>query len=250
MATVSNVTDCINPNGTITVTSPTPLANYEFSIDNVNFQPDPLFSALAGGTYSVYAKSLSTGCVSNPTAKTINIPTVTAPVTTLANPTSCITGNGAITFTGPTPLTNYLFSIDGGQTYQTSTSFTALTDGVYETRVKLISSGCESAIVNKTLSNPVATSPTTTITNNNLCNGSNGTITFTAPTPLTNYEFSIDGGDTYQSGTSFIDLPANTYLTRVKPISSGCESAIVSKYYGCASSSSHSNFNTNTPYRL
>ena len=228
-ATVVNVTNCLSPNGSITITAPTPLVNYEFSVDGINFQADVVFDALAGGTYNVYSKSLATGCVSAATIKTLTVPTVTAPTTTLVNPTSCTTGNGTITFTAPLPLTNYQFSIDGGDTYQTSPIFTGLTDGAYDTRIKLISSGCQSAIVVKTLVNPIVTAPTTTVVNNTSCLISNGAINFTAPVPTANYLFSIDGGDTYQASTNFTALLAGTYNTRVKLISSGCESALIVK---------------------
>lgn len=230
-ATVANVTNCIVPNGAITVTAPTPLANYEFSIDGVNFQADPLFDALAGGTYNVVSKSVTTGCLSVATVKTLTTPTITVPVSTLVNPTSCINGDGKITFTGPLPLANYQFSIDGGATYQTGAAFTGLSDGSYDTRVKLISSGCESAIVAKTLINPVPVlaAANSVVVNNTSCNTSIGTLTFTGPLPLTNYQFSIDGGDTYQSSALFDSLSAGSYDTRVKLISSGCESAVFAK---------------------
>lgn len=228
-ATVVNVTNCVAPNGSITITAPTPLSSYEFSIDGLNFQSDALFTGLAGGAYNVYAKSTATGCVSAATAKTLTIPTVASPTTTLVNPTSCITGNGTITFTAPTPLTNYQFSIDGGDSYKTTASFTGLVAGAYDTRVKLIASGCASAVVVKTLVNPTVTAPLATVVNNSSCNSNVGSITVTSPVPLANYQFSIDGGDTYQSGASFTGLAAGSYNVVAKLISSGCESALVAK---------------------
>lgn len=221
-ATTINVTNCNANNGSITITGPTPLANYQFSIDGLNFQPNATFGALDGGSYNVIAQSVATGCNSAPTVKVLTTPVVAAPTTTLVQPTSCITGNGSITFTAPTPATNYMYSIDGGATYQSSTTFTGLTAGTYNTRVKLISSGCESAKVAKILTNPVVTTPTATTVNNTSCLAGNGSITVTGIALVGDYQYSINNGDTYQSSPTFTGLNAGTYSVVIKKTTSGC----------------------------
>jgi hypothetical protein len=233
---VVNNTNCITPNGKITFSAPTPVANYQFSIDGgVTFGTpgQTVFSGLSGGNYPTRVKLISTTCISAVAAKAITNPTVTAPTSTLINNTNCNTPNGRITFTAPTPVANYQFSIDGGTTYGTAgqTIFNGLIGGTYSTKAKLISSGCVSAAVSKAITNPVVTAPTSTATNVTNCNTPNGKLTFTAPTPVANYQFSVNNGVTFGTAgqTVFTGLAAGTYLTRSKLVSTGCISAAVSK---------------------
>jgi hypothetical protein len=235
-STVVNNTNCTTPNGKITFTAPTPVANYQFSIDGgVTFGTagQTVFSGLSGGSYPTRAKLISTTCISAVAAKAITNPTVTVPTSTIINNTNCITPNGRITFTAPTPVANYQFSIDGGVTYGTAgqTIFNGLTGGTYSTKAKLVSTGCVSAAVSKAITNPVVTAPTSTSTNVTNCNTPNGKLTFTAPTPVGNYQFSVDGGVTFGTTgqTVFSGLAAGTYATKTKLVSSGCTSAAVSK---------------------
>lgn len=221
------------PNGSITVTAPTPLANYMFSKDNgVTFQAGNVFSNLAAATYLVRVKLISSDCISAAVSRPItNAPAaVTTPTFTQTNPTSCSAPNGVITITGPTPLANYQFSINNGTTFQSGNVFNGLPAGAYQLKAKLISTGCVSAAAVCTLTAPAVTTPTVTFTNNTICSGTpNGSITVTAPTPLANYKFSINNGSTYQASNVFSNLAAGTYLVRAKSNANGCQSAALSR---------------------
>ena len=152
-----------------------------------------------------------------------------APTSTVVNNTNCTTPNGKITFTAPTPVADYLFSIDGGITYGTAgqTVFSGLFGGDYPTVAKKISSGCVSAQAVKTLTNPANPAvPTSVVTNNTNCNTPNGKITFSAPTPLANYQFSIDNGATFGTPgqTVFQNLSGGSYPTVVRSVLTTCVS--------------------------
>ncbi|MBU6159439.1 MAG: lamin tail domain-containing protein, partial [Bacteroidetes bacterium] len=74
--------------GRFTVTGPTPVSNYVFSINGgSSYQATPVFSSLANNTYSLIAKDNVTGCVSRPltpirvTCGCLIPPTVTLPAT-------------------------------------------------------------------------------------------------------------------------------------------------------------------------
>ena len=61
-------TDCSSAtgNGSITVTNPTstnPNPDFTYSIDNVHYSTNPVFTDLADGTYSVYVKDAASACV-------------------------------------------------------------------------------------------------------------------------------------------------------------------------------------------
>lgn len=235
-STVTNNSNCLNPNGKITFTAPTPLSSYAFSIDNGNTfgsAGQTAFTNLAGGSYPTVVKSTITNCVSTFLLKTVANPTVTAPTSTVGNVTNCNTPNGSITFTGPTPTSSYQFSIDGGVSFGATgqVSFTGLTPGTKSTVAKLVATGCVSAPVAKTIAKPAVTAPTSTVTAVSNCNTPNGKITFTAPTPVASYSFSTDGGATFGTAgqTVFANKAAGTYSTVVKLNSSGCTSASVAK---------------------
>ncbi|WP_159473703.1 T9SS type A sorting domain-containing protein [Dyadobacter sp. 3J3] len=89
-----NSTNCTNPNGSITFTGLTPLANYQFSIDGgVTFGAPgvTLFSGLDAGTYPTVAKLISTGCISSVTNRIITKPVF------VAGPAQSICQNQTIT---------------------------------------------------------------------------------------------------------------------------------------------------------
>lgn len=77
---------------------------------------------------------------------------------------------------------------------------------VTETNVE----GCPGAPVSITVNvNPVPPTPEVTLTQPD-CGETVGSMTVTSPTG-TNYEYSIDGGTTYQSPVQFADLAPGTY---------------------------------------
>lgn len=235
-STPLNVSNCNTPNGRITFTAPTPLASYQFSVDNgvtYGTAGQAVFNNLAAGTYLTRAKLVSSGCVSAAVSKAIANPVVTLPTSTVVNVTNCNTPNGRITFTGPTPLANYQFSTDNGVTYGTAgqTVFNGLSAGTYLTRAKLVSTGCISNAASKAIANPAVTIPTSAVVNPTNCNTPNGTITFSAPTPLASYQFSVNNGVSYGTAgqVSFTGLAAGTYITRARVVASGCPSAAASK---------------------
>ena len=228
-------TNCNAPTGTITFTAPAP-ATHVFSTDGgVTFGlvGQTVFTNLAAGTYSTVAKLVSTGCVSPATSKTVVVTTSpVTPTSTLVNSTNCLTPNGSITFSAPTPVANYQFSVDGGTTFGTTgqTLFSGLAPGTYQTRARLVSTGCVSVATAKTiLASGAPVAPTSTVGNTN-CNAPTGTITFTAPAPAT-HVFSIDGGATFGlvGQTVFNTLAANSYSTVAKLVSTGCVSPIAIK---------------------
>jgi hypothetical protein len=233
VSAVTAATNCNTPNGIITFTAQ---AGFVFSIDNgVNFGTagQTVFNGLTPGTYVTRSRQTSTGCVSAAANKVIASPVVTAPTSTVVNVTNCNTPNGKITFSAPTPLANYQFSVDGGVTFGTAGQviFSGLSAGTHQTQAKLVSTGCVSAKVAKAITNPAVVAPTSAVLNVTNCNTPNGRITFSAPTPLTSYQFSVNGGTTF--GTTgqviFNGLSAGSYATRVKLVSTGCMSPSAAK---------------------
>ena len=149
-ATTNNVnnTDCLAPNGSITISAPTPTSGFTFSKDGgISFQASNLFSNLPGGTYSVVVKSNASGCTST---------AVCNHYWSGYNDTFCYhfckyqlrTGkNGSITFNAPASKgTGYVYSIDGGTTYQAGNVFSNLNGGTYPVMVRNTTTNCVSAV--------------------------------------------------------------------------------------------------------
>jgi len=233
VSTTGAANNCNTPNGSITFTAQT---GFVFSIDGgatFGTTGQTLFNGLNAGTYVTLSMQTSTGCRSATSSKTVAGPTITAPTSTVVNASNCNVPNGSITFTAPTPVASYQFSIDGGTTFGTAgqTLFPGLAPATYVTVSRLVSTGCVSARVNKTVAKPTITTPTSTVVNVSNCNTPNGSITFTAPTPLANYRFSVDGGATFGTAGQvlFNGRPAGTYSTVAMLNSSGCTSSPVSK---------------------
>ncbi|MGA0560300.1 beta strand repeat-containing protein [Larkinella sp. VNQ87] len=230
-STVVSSTNCLTANGSITFTAPTPVANYQFSVDNgVSFGTtgQTSFTGLTPGTYQTVAKLVSTGCVSVATAKTVLASGAPVAPTSTVTATNCNGPTGIITFSAPSPAT-HVFSTDGGLTFGVvgQTGFPNLAAGSYPTVAKLVSTGCVSTTAVKTITvvaPPVA--PTSTVVSPTNCLTANGSITFTAPTPVANYQFSVDNGVSFGTTgqTSFTGLAPGTYQTVAKLVSTGCVS--------------------------
>ncbi|GAB3802369.1 hypothetical protein GCM10028819_31500 [Spirosoma humi] len=236
--TTSTATYCTTNNGSITFSNTAPKArtSYEFSIDGgASYQSSFTFLNLAAGTYSTRIRDIATGCESTTLSRAVSL--TAAPVSTTiasssANVTSCQDPNGSITFTAP--LAGYDYSVDGGATFQASRIFTGLAVGTYKLVIRSTVTGCASlttAAASRTLTLINAPTSHTTTSTPTYCTTDNGSITFsnTAPKARTSYEFSIDGGASYQSSFTFLNLAAGTYRTRIRDIATGCESTTLSR---------------------
>ena len=129
------------------------------------------------------------------------------------------TPNGSITInaTGGVPPLQY--SINGGTTFQSSNVFTGLAGGTYNIVVK-DASGCTST---STVTLTVANTVTETVAKTDANCTTGGTITITASGGgAPPYQYSINGGTTWQSSNVFTGLAAGTYNVVTQHIASLC----------------------------
>ncbi|HLN19885.1 MAG TPA: T9SS type A sorting domain-containing protein [Bacteroidales bacterium] len=146
IASVTQQPTCDIPAGTITITSPAPAAGITFSINGVDYtNTTGLFTGVAPGTYNVTVKNAA-GCVSAPTALTVNAApeTPAAPTASVTQQPTCEVATGTITLTAPAPGAGISFSINGVDYTNTSGVFTGLVPGTYNVTVKN-AAGCVSA---------------------------------------------------------------------------------------------------------
>ncbi|WP_188619531.1 T9SS type B sorting domain-containing protein [Flavobacterium suaedae] len=208
--------DCSGTVSQIEITSPTG-TGITYSIGDGNgYQSSPVFNNIATGNYDVTIQN-EDGCISEITQVTIN-PIPNAPdvptLTVTAQPT-CNTPTGTIEVTAPTG-SDLEYSIDGG-TYQTAPVFSAA-PGTHTITVQN-AAGCTSSNTITVDDLPTVAVPTYTIPIL-ACEDTDGILTFNSPTG-NEYEYSIDGGTTFETFTDFTVTPGN-YTLVVLNTTNGC----------------------------
>lgn len=141
--------DCVTGSGTITVLEPLG-AGFEYSINGVDYQSEPLFEGVAPGTYQVTAQHVSVaGCVSDAVEVTIHeepttaIPTVVAP--------QCGETTGSVEFPADTDYEYAVYRDGDTPVYQSSPVFEELAPGEYLARMRSTAMGCEASPVTVTI---------------------------------------------------------------------------------------------------
>ncbi|MFT5601305.1 MAG: hypothetical protein ACI9N1_001548, partial [Flavobacteriales bacterium] len=196
--------------GSITASAAGGVAPLSYSIDGTTFGSSPNFSGLTAGTYTVYVRGAD-NCTDSTTSNITEPSEIT--FTNTVSDASCSSANGSITVSAVGGASGYLYSSDGGVTTQTSNVLSGLAAGSYQIMVT-DANGCSSAAVAATVSSgsgPTATSSAT----NTTCSLANGSITLTASGGVTPYQYSSDGGSTYQSSNVFNSLLSGTYAISV-----------------------------------
>jgi gliding motility-associated-like protein len=163
----------------------------------------------------------------NPNSYVYGVDTVTVisnnplSATSATSPASCATsgiGSAAVFATGaPGP---FEYSSNNGLTWQTSSVFN-LPPGTYTIRYRVIGTTCAGTTSITIGADPNLVAGTYTVSNV-LCNGgSSGVINATGLNGTGVFQYSIDGGVTYQSSGTFSNLAAGTYNIRIRD-NSGC----------------------------
>ncbi len=211
--------------GSIEVTATGGTGVLQYSVDGGNtFQPTVSFSGLAAGTYVLVVAdengcSVSEGVVITEPAEAL---AATADVQNIAC-TGDASGSVVVIATGGTGA--YTYSSDGGTTTQSSNVFGELAAGDYTITVT-DANGC-STTVDVTVEEPAELLTIETTATPVSCNGQgDGMIDVTATGGDAPYEYSFNGGITYQSSGSFTNLAPGTYTVVVRD-ANGCEVASI-----------------------
>jgi len=219
--TVAGATSCNGAsNGTIIVSPTSGTAPYTYSLNGGPPQSGPApftFTGVPAGSHTVVVAD-AVGCVSNP----ISVVVVAGPnlsTTATAGDVLCNGGNtGSITVTQPSvgdPPFEY--SLDGTN-WQSSNVFTGLAAGNYTVYFRE-GNGCQGSL---SISVNEPTPVTATVSSiPAVCNGqSNGVINVAAGGGVPGYQYSIDGGANWQSGSSFT-VAAGNYTVLIRDVN-GC----------------------------
>ncbi len=216
---VGQPTDCNLPNGSIVITT-LGIDPYEFSVDGGNvWQNNGVFTALPPGSYAIKVRTTNGVCEVSGGNFTLTAPNAPQILNVLDfDPTFCDVPNGSITISANGGIAPLQYSIDAGQTWQVQNVFQLLGSGNYQIRVRNANGTC--MISGQTVS--LSASPDEPIladvffANPTNCGMSDGLITVIVPNNGGQFEFSIDGGITFQASNSFPNLSEETYEVVVR----------------------------------
>jgi len=215
----SDITVCNGDDGSISISVNGGTAPYEYSISNgMTYQATGDFSDLMAGTYNVVIRDAN-GCIDTQSVELIgpaDEPEITNIATTDAN---CGATDGSIEITIEELVPPYEYSIDGGTTFQATSTFDGLGGGVYDI-VIVDAVGCQTTdqvTVNS------ANAPEIIIDASDVsCGAADGSISISATAGTSPYMYSINGGTTFQSAATFADLDNGAYDIVVQD-AAGCE---------------------------
>lgn len=196
--------------GTITISASAGVAPFQYSVDGgVTFQPSNFFDFLSAGTYTVVVED-DAGCSVSTTITVGSLSSVVLDGVAITDATcnGGTDGELVITVSGGTPP--YLYSIDAGALFFPSNLFTGLAAGTYSLEIT-DDAGCTitgTAIVGEPLPISIDAIAVTGVS----CAGlSDGEFSLTVSGGTPGYEYSNDGGATYQISPIFSGLAAGSY---------------------------------------
>jgi len=207
-----NHVSCNNGNdGTISLASTGGTGAVQYSINNgVTFQTGTLFTGLVAGNYTCVVKD-NAGCTSFAVA---TITQGTALSMQLSTGTiSCFGGNnGSIQVASFGGTGTHIYSLNGVN-YQSAAVFTGLYAGNYTVYVKDVTGCIKTGVV--AVSQPTQLTNVLTQVAANCYGSSTGTLTAVVSGGTAAYLYSLDG-ISFQTTNVFNNLPADTFLLRVK----------------------------------
>lgn len=216
---------CSASDGKITINA-TGSSTLYYRVDGGQWQSSKTITGLTPGNYNVYVRYANGTCITpfsgNPVAVGPNDLQINNVNTTPPTTCSSTQGNGSITIQAQNNDNPILYSINGGQTYSSNNTFTGLSSGTYSVMVANSNQSCPIAYGPVTLPPPTAitiqsvnkTSPTD-------CNMLNGAMSIVV-SPSGSYQYSINGGQTFQSSPTFNNLAQGIYNIVVKTAGGEC----------------------------
>ena len=217
--------NCGVNDGTITITATGGSGIYQYSIDNGTTWTNTTgaFTGLAGDIYQLMVRNQDGTC--EVTGQVVVLTDKIAPIinsVASGNPSDCGVSDGTITITATSPNGSPIqYSIDGGGIWDGSGTFTGLSGGTYQIRVRNADGSCivtETDVILIDKVQPVITNVATIDPSN--CGVNNGSITITATG--VSVEYSIDGGTNWQVSNAFSGLGAGTYNVFVRNTDGSC----------------------------
>lgn len=182
------------------------------------------------GTYNVTVTN-ENGCTLEASHSVESIDITSTLASSVSAPSNCNPMGGIIEVLPSAGVS--LYSIDQGNTWQQSSTFDLLPAGSYELLVATADTSCVH-VVEET----IVLIETTTISyqgavveNNTSCVASDGRIELLFESTTASLEYSIDGGNSWQSSPIFESVIAGEYIASARDITEGCSVTIEQPIY-------------------
>jgi len=144
---------------------------------------------------------------------TVFVKKTTGPAITVSKNDANCSVNGTITITATGSGAPFEYSINGGTTWQASNVFNNVAPATYTARARSIATQCASAPQQVTITLVNTLTMTVAKVDAN-CTG--GSVTITPLGGTAPFQYSINGGTTFQSSNTFTGLAAGTYNVQTK----------------------------------
>jgi hypothetical protein len=213
----STPTACPGVNdGTVTVSPASGTGPFTYSIDGGTTQSANIFTGIASGNHNVSFTDIF-GCPGTTTVNVLPGTSITSNVIP-GNPPCALINDGIITINPTSGTGPYQYSLNGGA-WQTSNVFSNLAPGIYNIGIGN-ASGCQGVNSVTLTTNTLLTSAL--VGEMPLCQGnSNGSLTISPSGGSQPYEYSLNGGSSYQASAVFSGLPSGNYSIRIRD-NAGC----------------------------
>ena len=220
-ATVTAATTATATDGAISATA-SGSTGFTYSINAGPFQASGNFTSLAVGSYTITAKDAN-GCTGSASFLVASAACPTITVSTTVTPSSGPTAtNGSIVASASGGTASYVYSIDGGTTFQASGTFNNLTAANYTIVAKDANNclGSSGTVVVSFVPCPTI-SISALVTGSDKCSNITGTISVTA-SGSSGFSYRLNSG-AYQASSVFNALGTGNYTIGVKD-QNGCTS--------------------------
>lgn len=193
----------------------------QFSVNGGStYSPSNIFQNLPAGSYNVVVKD-GNNCTypfpGNPVV--ITQPTPVSATTTVSNASCAGNGNGSITVNATGGTSPYQYSLNNGPFFPNAT-FPGLIAGSYTILVK-DNNGCQVS-TNATLTNSYTlTAQVQNQTDVSCSGGADGSVTLTQTGGVAPFQYSLNGGTTWQNSATFNGLSGGVFTGSVKD-ANGC----------------------------
>jgi gliding motility-associated-like protein len=190
--------------------------NLTYSVNGgSSFQPSSIFNNLTAGSYNVQVQDAN-GCISTFLGNPVIIAQPTAvSATAIAIDASCAgNNNGTVNVVASGGTSPYNYSLNNGPFFA-NPSFTGLLAGTYNVLVADVN-GCQGTTT-ATISNTYTfTANVQSQTDVSCSGGADGSITASQTGGVAPFEYSINGGTTWQNSPTFNGLSGGVYTVLVK----------------------------------
>jgi len=194
-------TSCSGNDGRINISSPTGADDFQFSVDGNSWQDSPAFTGLLPGTYEVWMRDKDDAACTQHLGSILISSYLPLDASISSENINCTPNHqGKIDFTTLQGGSgNYEFSVDGGATWQSAASISIEHAGNYTPVLRDAEHPhCEKTFAAVTITAPAILSATASHQDATCYGTSSGTITIHSSGGTNAFQYSIDGGASWQ----------------------------------------------------